>query len=277
MSMQTKKVEPVQPVAAYIGGKRNLAKTIVPLIEGIKHETYAEAFVGMGGVFLRRTVKAKSEVINDYSRDVATFFRVLQCHYQPFIDHLKWQLTSRAEFSRLIDTPPRTLTDIQRAARFLYLQRLAFGGKVSGKNFGVSVGMPSRFNLTRLLPMLEDVYERLAGVVIEDLDYKEFLIRYDSPGTLFYLDPPYWGNEGDYGRDLFNRDEFAKMALILSGIKGRFILSINDKPEVRKTFAAFHQLPVTTTYTISGNHKPKQVGELIISNVKLKLKGKGSA
>jgi hypothetical protein len=55
----------------------------------------------MGGVFLRRTSRPRSEVINDVSGDVATFFRVLQEHYPYFIDMLRWRLTSRAEFDRI--------------------------------------------------------------------------------------------------------------------------------------------------------------------------------
>lgn len=263
------KIEPVQPVAAYIGGKRNLAKTIVPIINQIPHTTYAEAFVGMGGVFLRRDAKPKCEVINDYSEDVANFFRILQRHFEMFLAELRYKLASRAEFNRLMDSPPKTLTDVEKAARFLYLQRLAFGGKVVGKSFGVSRAMPSRFDMSRLQSMLEDVYDRLSGVVIEQLDYKEFIARWDDTATLFYLDPPYYGTEGFYGRDLFNREEYAKMAKILKGIKGRFILSLNDHPEVRKTFAGFYMVPVSTSYTINGSHKVKDAGELLISNVKL--------
>ncbi len=55
----------------------------------------------MGGVSLRRPSRPKVEAINDASQDVATFFRVLQRHYQAFLDMLKWQVTSRAEFARL--------------------------------------------------------------------------------------------------------------------------------------------------------------------------------
>lgn len=267
--MPNKKVTPIQPVAAYVGGKRNLARVITPLIDSIPHDTYAEAFVGMGGIFLRRTAAPRSEVINDYSKDVSNFFRILQRHHQPFIEHLKYKISGRSEFQRMMDSNPDTLTDIERAARFLYLQRLAFGGKVSGRNFGVSLGMPSRFNVTRLLPLLEDVYERLAGVVIEALDYKDFIARYDNAGTLFYLDPPYYGTEGFYGRELFSREEFAKMAAILKGVKGRFILSLNDVPAVRETFAGFHMLQVSTCYMVNGKNKTKDAAELLISNVKL--------
>lgn len=56
--------------------------------------------------------------------------------------------------------------------------------------------------------MLEDLHTRMAGVVIECLDYADFITRYDAKETLFYLDPPYWGCEGDYGKELFGRDEF---------------------------------------------------------------------
>jgi DNA adenine methylase len=94
----------------------------------------------MGGVFFRRDERPNSEVINDWSEDVSTFFRVLQRHYQPFMDMLRWQITTRAGFEKLAALPPESLTDLERSARFLYLQRLAFGGKVRGRNFGVAVG-----------------------------------------------------------------------------------------------------------------------------------------
>lgn len=270
--MPNQPVKPVLPVAAYIGGKSRLAKTIIPHIEAIPHSSYCEPFVGMGGIFLRRRERPKGEVINDYNGEVANFFRILQHHYQAFLDVIKWKITTRSEFERLVKTDPTTLTDLQRAARFLYLQRLAFGGKVSGMNFGVDPMAGARFDLTKLVPMLEDVHERLSGVVVESLDYKDFIRRYDRPEVLFYLDPPYYGSEGDYGRDLFSRDEFAQMARLLAGIKGRFILSINDRPEVRKIFRDFLHLKVQTTYTIAGNNNAQKAGELLISNVQLPYK-----
>lgn len=257
-------VAPVRPVAGYIGGKRQLAKRLVDAIANVPHETYAEPFVGMGGVFFRRTAMPRAEVINDRNGEVVTLFRILQRHYPQFMDMLRFQVSSRKEFERLKASDPATLTDLERAARFLYLQRLAFGGKVAGQTFGVSVGMPARFNLTKLAPMLEEVHERLAGVVIENLDWLEFINRYDRPGTLFYLDPPYHGSEGDYGRELFGREQFERMAERLGRLKGRFILSINDVPEIRQTFAAFKFEGAELTYTISGgNGRPAK--ELIIS------------
>jgi len=183
-------VNSVRPAAGYIGGKRNLAGRIVPILDRAEHVTYAEPFVGMGGIFLRRRRQSPAEVINDISGDVATFFRVLQRHYPYFIDMLRFRVSSRAEFERLRATAPETLTDLERAARFLYLQRLAFGGKVEGRNFGVDRRQGARFNVNKLEPMLADIHERIAGVTIEQLSYADFIRRYDSAETLFYLDPP---------------------------------------------------------------------------------------
>ncbi len=269
MAESMRKTKPVKPVAAYLGGKSRLAKTIIPIINQIPHTTYAEPFVGMGGIFLRRDMSPKSEVINDYNKDVSNLFRILNRHYTAFLDMMKYQITSRAAFNRLLDTDPETLTDLERAARFLYLQKMSFGGKVAQRNFGVTIDRSGAFNLLKLVPMLEDVHERLSGVTIECLDYKDFIKRYDRKGTLFYLDPPYYKCEKDYGKDLFNRDEFTEMAKLLKGIKGTFILSINDVKEVRDIFAGLHFKNVSTTYTIAGAGKSKQVGELLISNIEL--------
>jgi DNA adenine methylase len=60
-------VIPVNPVAPYLGGKRNLAKVICPKIDAIPHTTYVEPFVGMGGIFFKRSMLPRAEVINDYA------------------------------------------------------------------------------------------------------------------------------------------------------------------------------------------------------------------
>jgi DNA adenine methylase len=244
-------VSPTSTPAAYIGGKKALSKRLTELIATIPHSTYAEAFVGMGGVFLKRAVRPRHEVINDFNGEVATLFRILQRHYPQFMETLKFQVTSRREFERLKASDPSTLTDLERAARFLYLQRLAFGGKVAGQNFGVSAGA-ARFNITRLATVLEDIHERLAGVVIENLPWEAFIDRYDRPEVLFYLDPPYRGNEGDYGRALFDRGQFTGLADRLGRLKGRFVLSINDTPETRGLFGRYALTEANVDYSIQG-------------------------
>jgi DNA adenine methylase len=259
------------PVAPWLGGKRALSKRICALIDADQHTTYAEPFVGMGGIFLRRRRAAKAEFINDAGRDIYTLFRVLQEHYVAFLDLLRFQITTQANFERLVAVDPMSLTDLQRAARFLYLQRLAFGGKVTGRSFGVAATRPGRFNLTTLEPDLEALHSRLAGVTVTCMDFAAFIARVDRPGTLFYLDPPYWGCEGDYGRDLFSRERFEEMAAVLAALQGRFILSLNDVPGVRETFGQFLLHPVTTTYSIASTGPVPPRRELLIANFPLKV------
>lgn len=257
--------KPATPVAPWIGGKRFLAREIIARIERTPHRLYAEPFVGMAGVFLRKGNRSPVEVINDRARDVATLFRVLQRHYRPFLDVLAFQLTSRDEFKRLAETDPDTLTDLERAARFLYLQRVAYGGRVRARTFGVSRTTPARFDTAKLEAILEAAHRRLSSVVIEQLPYAEFIERYDGEGTLFYLDPPYWGCEGDYGVGLFSRDDFAALEQQLGRIKGQFILSLNDLPETRRLFSSFTIETAQVARSIGGNQAREKCSELIIS------------
>ena len=97
------------------------------------------------------------------------------------------------------------------------------------------------------------------------LEWAGFIARYDKPFTLFYLDPPYWGEESEYGKGAFVRDDYARMADLLARINGRFILSLNDRLELREQFAAFRIETVTTRYT--GPRKAtRSAVELLISN-----------
>jgi DNA adenine methylase len=253
------------PPAPYIGGKRLLAKRLVSMIEAVPHESYIEPFLGMGGGFLKRTKRARSEVVNDISKDVVNLFRILQRHYVAFMEMLKFQISSRSEFDRLLAQPAETLTDLERAARFLYLQRLSFGGRVRAPSFGVSLGRPARFDITRLGSILEDISDRISGVIIENMPWQAIMDRYDSKDSLFYLDPPYYDCEKDYGDGLFSKADFTALAARLKGLKGRFILSLNDRPEIRNLFADFVITTVNTTYSVGKGNVPAR--EVIITNL----------
>ncbi|TMV80463.1 DNA adenine methylase, partial [Thioclava sp. BHET1] len=223
-------VRSAAPVAPWLGGKKKLHPIIIEKIEAIPHKTYVEPFMGMGGVFLRRRFRPRLEVANDFNGEIVNLFRILQRHYVQLLEVMRFSIASRREFERLRQVDPETLTDLERAARFLYLQRLSFGGKLDAV-FGVSATSGPRFSLARLEPLLDAAHERLEGVVFERLDWAELIPRYDTPETLFYLDPPYFGGESDYGKGMFDRGQFDKMAEVLRGIKGAFILSLNDRPE----------------------------------------------
>ena len=123
-------------------------------------------------------------------------------------------------------------------------------------------------NVHKIEPLLAELHDRLADVVIEQLGYADFIRRYDTAGTLFYLDPPYWGCETDYGQDVFGRADFERMAAQLGAIKGRFLLSINDAPGVRAVFSGFAMREFETTYTVGAGAASK-APELLISNFPL--------
>jgi DNA adenine methylase len=264
MSMTVTPARPAVPLAAWIGGKRRLAPIIVDRLRAIPHQAYMEVFTGMGGVFLRRPWQSPVEVINDRSDDVANLFRVVQRHLDALIDYFRLQLASRAEFERLAAVSPETLTDIERAARFLYLQRLAFGGKVLSRAFGVDPTSPARLNPEALPGLLRRVHDRLSGVTIECLDWRDFLARYDRAGALMYLDPPYFGSEGYYGRALFHPADHAELAGRLQGLQANWLLSINDTPEIRALYGLCHQEPVNLRYSVSGG-EGVEAAELLIS------------
>ena len=263
MMLSPHPVKPLPGLAPWVGGKRALASRLAARIAAIPHSLYAEPFLGMGGVFFRRPHAAPAEAVNDKAGAVVNLFRVVQHHPEALLAELRLQLPSRQEFHRLLAVPPETLTDIQRAARFLALQRMAYGGKPGSTSFPVRTTRSNGFGAGDLRRLIEAAHDRLKRVTIEHLDYSEFISRYDRPATLFYLDPPYWGYEGYYGKGLFSRADFERLADQLAGIQGRFLMSINDHPEIRRLFARFTIGEEPVTYCVGGTVKP--VVELVIS------------
>lgn len=245
------------------GGKSRLAAQLFPLFDN-QHTTYIEPFAGAAAMLFLRPEPAKSEVLNDINGELVNLYRVVKHHLDELVRQFRWQLVAREEFERNQRTPPTVLTDIQRAARFLFLQKTAFGGKVSGQNFGVNAGGPPRINLTRLEEDLSDAHLRLARVTIEHLPWQECMRRYDAPSAFFFCDPPYWQTEG-YGIE-FGIEQYQALASTLRSLKGRALLTINDHPDMRKAFAGFRIKRLTTRYTIGQSAKAKQAvrGELAV-------------
>lgn len=146
----------------------------------------------------------------------------------------------------------------------IYLQKTAFGAKIAGRNYGYSAVEGGRFCISRMESNLEAVHERLASVQIENLDYADFIARYDRKGTLFYIDPPYWDCEDDYGKGIFVKKDFEKLAEQLLSVKGKFILSINDTEKIREIFKDFKLEEVKTTYFVDRSGS-KKASELLIT------------
>lgn len=250
------------PVVPWVGGKRRLAKRILPTFPA--HECYVEPFAGGAALYFRKA-PSDVEVLNDINGELVNLYRVIKHHMEEFARQYKWALISRQMFSWLQKTPQETLTDIQRAARFFYLQKMAFGGKVVGQNFGTATTTPPRLNLVRIEEELSAAHMRLARTYIEHQPWEECIRRYDRPHTLFYLDPPYWGTEG-YGVE-FGLEQYARMAELARSIKGHMIISVNDIPEMRQAFDGLPMERLEITYTVGGNGRSKgTAGELLIRN-----------
>ncbi len=101
-------------------------------------------------------------------------------------------------------------------------------------------------------------------MVIDNKPYAQFISKYDKPHVFFYLDPPYFGMENYYGKNIFHQDDFRILASMLSKISGKFILSINNHKTIHEIFKDYNRKKVHTRYNVS--NKSKRVEELLIMN-----------
>ena len=259
---------------AWVGGKSNLVGRILPLAP--EHTCYVEAFAGAAWMLFKKP-PSKVEVINDANRELTNLYRVLQNHVDEFLRYFRWVLTARDEFARLKAATPESLTDVQRAARFYYLLKMGYSGKVTSPTFGYGTTVPPRLNLMRIEEELSAAHLRLVGVYVECLDWRDILKRYDRPHTWFYLDPPYWGSEGYYGPGLFEREHFTELRDRVAGMQGKWLLSINDVPEIRALFKGFTIKAVDTKYSMGSTDRAKAQKELLIMNYRAPASAAGKA
>jgi DNA adenine methylase len=251
-----------QPIIPWVGGKRRLAGEILQWFP--EHTCYVEPFAGAAALLFNK-VPSKVEVLNDVNTELVNLYRVVRHHLEEFVRQFKWALTSRKLFEWTQATPAETLTDIQRAARFFYLQKLAFGAKLEGQTFGVATTATQALNLLRIEEDLSGAHLRLSRVVVEQLDWTACIERYDRPHTLFYCDPPYWGTEG-YGVS-FGLEQYGRMAALMRSVKGKVIVSVNDIPEMRAAFDGFTMKRLAIRYTVGGSGRGRgERGELLIRN-----------
>src|SRR6185437_14685691 len=245
---------------AYIGGKNRLAKQIIALLP--EHQTYVEPFAGGAQVFFHKQ-PSNVEVLNDLDFEIVNFFRICQHHYEELLRYLHYCLISRRWFALFAAENPASLTDIQRAGRFFFLQKNSFGGLILKQHYHFGVVQRPNYNPERIPEIIKAAHERLQRVQIESLPYEQILERYDRPNTVFYLDPPYWHRK--LYKFNFSDDDFRKLQQRLHSVKGRFILSLDDHPEVRRLFSAWHMRRVELAYTAQ-TKIGKRYGEVIITN-----------
>jgi len=245
---------------AYLGGKNRAAKKIISLIP--EHACYIEPFCGGAQVFFHKE-PSKVEILNDLSEDIFNFLRVCKMHHEELIRYLRHSIASRKLFELFERTPPETLTDIQRAASFFFLQKNCFGGLILRRDFAVSVQKRSHYNPASVPEQLQRANERLKHVQLECLPYERILKKYDRPTTFFYLDPPYF-NRPHYKFN-FKEKDYVEMAERLKNLEGKFLLSLNDTPETRRIFGKFQVEELEMSYSAQCK-AGKKFHELLISN-----------
>jgi DNA adenine methylase len=244
---------------AYIGGKRRVAKRLAAMLP--PHQTYVEVFAGGAQVFFAKE-PSPVEVLNDLDGDVVNFMRCCQLHHEELIRYLRFMVASRRIYELYTKQDPETLTDVQRASRFLYLQKNSFGGKVTGRNYHICVQRAPNYNLTRIPQLLEAAARRLERVQLEQWPYERILERFDRPDAAFFLDPPYSGVR--WYNFNFTDDDFRELAGRLATIRGKFLLTVNDLPLTREVFGRFRVEHLEFVYTAS--RTVPRVRELLVSN-----------
>lgn len=244
---------------SWIGGKKLLRKQILEQFPSNgTYNRYIEVFGGAGWVLFSKDRHAKMEVYNDINGSLVNLFRVVKYHPEALQKELDWILMSREQFSDAIQEV-HGLTDVQRAARFWIAIKESFGSKCGF--FGLRAK-----NVPKAIEFLKGASRRLSTVVIEHLDFEKLLKTYDRPEALFYLDPPYYDAEHCYP-DRFQPEDHARLKAALENIRGKFILSYNDCPEIRALYDGYAMVEVSRQDNLTmKNSDRKSYKELIIKN-----------
>lgn len=255
----------------WMGGKSGSIKTILPIIPD--HKTYVEPFFGGGWIYFSKD-KSKVEVLNDINGDLVNFFEVLRTQPNEFIARMELVLKSRDLFLEYRRTmSDKSLSPLERAFRFYYINQNAFGGLIrynaKGGCNSPFAGSPDREAQSSFwdISKIKNAHERLKETIIEKDDYKNIIKRYDREYTLFFLDPPYDCKSGKYnGKNTFDYDELLNQC---RNMKGKFILTLNSGLEDK--FKEFYIRPNDVHYSIGcTTDSSKAYKEIIVTNFEIK-------
>lgn len=228
-------MKPGRPALRYHGAKWRLAKWIIGHFPD--HECYVEPYGGSAAVLLQ---KARSwlEIYNDKDQQVVNFFRVLREQPDDLVKVIELTPFSKVEWEMSLDEDP---DPVEAARRFYIRSYMSIAGptaqwrtgwrrqKVMTKVNDRRKMMPAAMSFMRV-DHLYDVADRLRGVQIECDEGFAVIKRYDSPETLFYLDPPYpsstrgrWKKTA-YAHEMID-EQHRKLATVLHSIKGMAAIS----------------------------------------------------
>lgn len=249
----------MKPPIPRMGGKSKLRKTIIEMIP--KHTCYVELFFGAGWVYFGKE-PSKTEVINDIDKELINLFRMIKYHAPEIERMLQYEFSGRDIFEEYKNSTIGNLTEINRAIRFLYLISQSFASKCGNYGYGTNT-KPSPQIFYK--GVLEDIKERLRNTYVENLSFEKVMDKYDRNYSFFFCDPPYFETTG-YG-NTFGENEHLILKDKLNNLKGKFLLTINDHPQVREWYKDFNIKEVEVNYSVSKEATARRkYKELIITN-----------
>ena len=248
---------------SWIGGKKALRDEIISRFP-TDYKRYIEVFGGGGWVLFHKAPGNDFEVYNDRNPNLANLYRCVRDHPDELISELTYALNSRTDFDyiRKVMKTPTEIPDVKRAAYFYQLIRYSYAS-------GLDSYASQPHSMWNNFPLITNACARLQKVVIENKDFEKLIDQYDRPESFFYCDPPYFETE-DYYEDVgFTKDDHVRLADRLSSIKGKYLLSYNDCPEIRELYESRGARieSISRLSNIAQRYEAgKQYDELIISN-----------
>jgi len=226
---------------SYYGGDAPILDKILDLIP--EHGIYVEVFGGSATVLLNKK-PSKIEVYNDLSLDLYNLFICMRDRWKEFMRLAFYTRVSRYAHSKFKEIRNQNIKipDMKRAVEYFNYICTAFS-RTPGAGFPSFRKSSSAHTTTpriykRYLLMIPLVAKRLENVIIENLDFEECIKRYDSPETLFYLDPPHILIERyDLGMSIRDHERLAR---VLRNVKGMWILKYTPHPLVYRWYKGYN-------------------------------------
>lgn len=243
----------LRPFFCRVGSKTSLKSIILPYFP-TEYTTYVEPFVGSGAIFWAKE-PSEHEIINDLDTDLIKGYKLLKTLKERQFPSAS-TFNSEANFNKFFDTAPNTKVNVLIKLVLKFCN--TFGNTGKGKIW-------DRGNPITKLNKIDEYQERLKDVKIYNKSYEKMLEQFDSPNTFFYLDPPYENSKGLYTEHSMNYED---MRSLLDKVKGKWLLSINDSPEIRRIFKGYYFKAVTLKARSQKGVGALPRKELIIANYK---------
>lgn len=215
----------------YIGSKCRMSKDLQSIFDEHPHTCFVDVFGGSGAITINKR-PSKVEVINDINRNLYTLYKVIRdkALCEELIEQLELTLWGRSEWEyskHICSSVDSSVSEIERARCVFFLYNASFSGNGTSFCFERQKNGALKAMRSKITDLMR-FHERLKNVIIECSDFEKIISRYDSPTTLFYLDPPYLNRRGNIYENEMGRSEHQRLLRLLSNCEGTWIISGYD-------------------------------------------------